>query len=133
VQGVYPVDSFDLVVRFHWRSQTIGDVNAPDDQYVVFRLDLSCYFRCQSSVARVNLARLQRAPESTSQSTGGSSDDVINGCGVRLRYQLRIYAIVFGDGPVHPEADRLRFGWQVRQPQSADNALDTYSGLVDDS
>ena len=83
-------------------------MNAPNDQYVIFKLDLARDLGGQLFVARVNFTRLQRATKRAYQSAAGGCDDVIERCCVWLR-NLRADAVVLGNGPVHAKLNRLSF------------------------
>jgi hypothetical protein len=65
-------------------------------------------------VARVNLARLQRASKGACESATGGGDDIVEGCRVRLS-DFRADAVMFGDGAVDAEMHRFRFGREIGQ------------------
>ncbi len=105
---MYPMHTLDGFSRFRRCRQVIEDVNAPDHQHVIFRLDLASYFRRQVFIARIYFTRLQRAPEGADQSTSGSGDDIIKRRCVRLG-DFRANAVVLGDGSVNAEPYWLSF------------------------
>jgi len=64
--------------------QLMLHVDALDDQYpIVTGLYFSAHFSIELAVGH-DFARCQRAPEGSQQSTGSSSDHIIDGRGMRL-------------------------------------------------
>jgi hypothetical protein len=57
-------------------------VNAADHQDAAFEFDIADGFRFEPAFRGRDLTRFQRASEGTGESTGGSSDDVVEGGGV---------------------------------------------------
>ena len=123
MESVDPVDTLNRVARLSVRPQMIDNVNAPDDQNTVFSLDLACNFCRQFPMACVNLARLQRAPEGTGQSTGRPRYDVIYGSRVRLG-DFRTHSVMLCNGPMYSELNRCGLGRQVGEAQWAGASLD---------
>ncbi len=81
---MYAVNSLYCLLQLCWRSKVIGNTDASYHQDLVFCLDLASYISSQISVARVDLARFQRASKRAGQSAASSSHDIIKcGC-VRL-------------------------------------------------
>lgn len=64
--------------------EVIGDVNSPDDEDIVLQLDLTPDLGGKAPVARVDVARLQRASEGAGQSAAGGGHHVVEGRGVGL-------------------------------------------------
>jgi hypothetical protein len=71
------------------------------------------------------LTRLQRASKGSSQSTRRGSDNVIQGCGVRLQNR-RGHLVMLRYGAVHSEYDRLLFGRKIGPAHGALHALNAY-------
>lgn len=81
---MYTVDSLYCLARLCWRSKVIDNMDAAYHKDFVLCLDLASYISIQIPVARIDLARLQRASKRAGQSAAGSSHDIIKcGC-VRL-------------------------------------------------
>ena len=59
-------------------------MNAPDDQYVVFKFDLTLRFGDKTTRRCIDLTRLQRASKGSSKSAGDCGDNVIQRRRVRL-------------------------------------------------
>lgn len=123
VVGVHRVHALNRFTRLGRSLQVVDDVNASYDQDLILRLYLARHLRRQALAARVDLARLQRAPEGSRESTASGGNDVIERRGVRLR-DLRAHAVVFGDRAVHAERDRLALGGQMGETQRPPFALD---------
>jgi hypothetical protein len=99
--------------RFFWRDQAHLDMDAPDYQHTVLRLNLTGNLSCQSPVAGIDVARFQRTSKGTKHSTRSGRDDIIERRSVGFRQRGRIHFVVLGDGAVHAENHRLRFARNV--------------------
>lgn len=73
-----------------------------------------------------NVTRCQRAGKSAEQSAARSSDQVIEGAGMRL-LRVRGDAVVLGDLAVHPEEHRLLLARYLRPPDLPLYRLHLYS------
>lgn len=91
----------------------VGNMDPPDYQDMTFGLDFPSDLGSQMFIAGVYLARLQRAPESTDESTPGRGDNVVNGCRVRLNYFFSRHTVMLRDCPMDSEMNRLRFSRQI--------------------
>jgi hypothetical protein len=98
--------------RFQRHRELINNMNAPDHQYSVFQLDLAADFGRQMFVARVYLARLQRASEGTAESTTDSRHHVVKRGRVWLN-NSQVDAVVLCYRTMDAKAYRLWLGWQV--------------------
>jgi len=110
--GVNAMNALNRFLRFRRRREVINNMNAPDHQYSIFQLDLASDFGRQMFVARVYLARLQRASEGTNESTTGSRYHVVKRGRVWLN-NLRVDAVVLCYRTMDAKAHRLWLGWQV--------------------
>jgi hypothetical protein len=107
-------------------------VDASDDEHVLLGLDLADSFGDEPSVGRRDLTRIQRASESSTESTGRAGDNVIERRGAR-RISIRRDLVMLSNRAVHPESDRLRL---TRQPGLSNRtfySLDADLGSVHDS
>ena len=68
-----------LTVGIRVKRERVFDVDALDHEHAVFDLDLPGRLACEPTLPRCNVTRLQRAPEGAGQSTGGCSDDIVEG------------------------------------------------------
>ena len=84
------------LLGFRADSQTILDVDSPDDQNLVLDLDLTRDLCREIAFVQLDTARLQRASQGTGQSPAGRGDDVVEGRSA-WREALGIDAVVFGD------------------------------------
>jgi hypothetical protein len=126
------MDAVDGCAGLWWGYQTHFDVNAADYQDAVFGFDFSCYVCDELALACIDLARFQRAAKSAHHSTGGGSDHVVQSCSMGFSNFCRVNLVVFGDGAVHAEEDRLRLAGQMGDAQGTDFPLNGYFGNVDD-
>ena len=110
--GVNAVHALNRFPRFQGPGDVINNMNAPDHKHTVFRLDLAPDLSRQMFIARVDLARLQRASEGTGESTTRSGNDVVKRGRVWLD-NLRVDAVVLSYRTMHAEAHRLSLGWQI--------------------
>jgi hypothetical protein len=62
--------------------QFVMNVDALDDQNLVLKLDLTTRLTDEPAIACVYLARLQRAPEGSCQSTAGGGDNIVERGGI---------------------------------------------------
>ena len=108
------------------------DMDTSDYQDVVLKLYLATHVGCQPPVTCADLARLQRAPEGTDQSTTGRCNDIIKRRSMRFG-NIWLYTIMRGDCTVHAEGDRLRLAGNIRQPQRTANPLDAGIRYISDS
>jgi hypothetical protein len=106
-------------------------VDAANHQDPVFQLDFAHRLGNQPLIGRIDLARLQRAPEGSRKSAGGAGDYVIEGRRAR-RESIRGNLVMFGDGSVHAENHRLLFGGEERAPDGPLDAFNTDRRAVDD-
>jgi hypothetical protein len=108
------------------------DVNSSNDQDLVLGLDFTDSVAGQPIAVRLDVARLQRAPEGPGQSTGGGRDHVVERRGTRLERPRR-NPVMLGHGSVDAKDDRLRLPGKVGSPERALHALDTDFGAIHDS
>jgi len=88
-------------------------VDALDDKHVILcLLDVSTNFARQLAISN-NVARYQRAPEGSNQSTAHRGNQIVYGRGMRLTYLFRLSSIVFGNGPMNAEDHPLRFARNI--------------------
>jgi len=74
-----------------------------DDEDAVFGFDFATSFCFKPPLTGIDFTRLQRAPEGSEHSAGCRSDDVIDGCRMRLFESGFVNAVVFGDGAMNAE------------------------------
>ena len=94
-------------------AQRVRDPDLLDDEDLLLQVDLAFGLRGQTSLARVDPARLQRAAEGARESTRGRSDDVVERCRV-LRVLTGRRAVVLAHGPMRTEDHGLVFGGEER-------------------
>ena len=128
---MHAVCAFDCFSRASLSDDVVDDVDAPYHKHTIFGLYLAPDFSRQMFIARIDLARLQRAPEGADQSTAGGGHNIVERRRMRLG-NLRADAVVLGDGPMHAESHRLPLRRQISQPQRAELALDTYARNIGD-
>ena len=92
--------------------------------------DLTTNISRQPAVACVHLARLQRAPEGSDQSTTSGCDDVVNRRGVAFRELLCAESVVLCNSAMHTEDYGLCLTRQVRQPDRAGAPLNARRGTL---
>jgi hypothetical protein len=124
VNAVRTLDCFPC--RFG-RHQSHGHVDAANDKHAIFRFDLSGDVRGQSSVARIDLTRLQRASKSAHHSTRGRRDDIVNSGGMRLLQLRWVNFVVLGDRSMDTVDHWLGLAWQMRDAPGALPTLDVRS------
>jgi hypothetical protein len=110
--GVNAMHALNRFLCFRRRRKLIINMDAPNHQYSIFQLDLASDFGGQMFVARVYLARLQRASKGTGESTTGCGHHVVKRGRVRLN-NLRVDAVVLRYRTMDAKAHRLWLGWQV--------------------
>src|SRR5689334_8662948 len=76
--------AFDGLAHIFRSSKLHLDMDPANDQHAVFSFDLSANVSSQPATAGIDFARLQRAPEGSEHSPAGRSDNVVQGCRVRL-------------------------------------------------
>ena len=81
---MHRMDAFDHRAVFFRRCQCVDDMDAFDNQHIVFQLHFSGRNRGQFLLACIDFARFQRATKGAGQSAAGSRDNVIKCRGVRL-------------------------------------------------
>jgi hypothetical protein len=99
-------------------------VNAANHKHAVFQLDFAYRLGTQPFIGRIDLARLQRAPEGSRKSAGGARDDVIEGRRAR-RERIGRNLVMFGDCSVNAENHRLLLGGKERTPDGPFDAFNT--------
>jgi hypothetical protein len=111
--------------------ERVRDMDAFDDEDAVVDLDLAAPGPDQPPLARIDLARLQRASKRPSQSAGGRRDDVVEG-----RRALCIAAprdaVVVGDLVMDSEEDRLGRTRNLGASQRSAYPLDSDRRRIDD-
>jgi hypothetical protein len=110
VHGVHPLHR--LALRFR-RLQRVRHMNAAQDEHALLELHLAHRLGGQPAIARIDLARLQRAPEGAGQSATGSRHDVVDGR--RMRLGDGGHSVMGGDCAVRTELHRLGFRRQIGQ------------------
>jgi len=96
------------------------DVNSAEHQHTFLDLDFAARHRRQPVPTRHDLARLQRAPQGSKESTACRSHDIIDGRGVRIRH-LTLNAVMASDRPMRAEPHGLGFSRHVGEAESAPN------------
>jgi hypothetical protein len=129
--GVEAVHALDGGASLGRGGEVIGDVDAADDQDVVFELDLTPDLGREATVAGVDVARLQRTSEGAGQSAAGGGYDIVESRGVGLD-DLGIHLVVGGDGTVDAESHGTGFGGEIGESQRPGLALDSHLRNIDD-
>ena len=96
VVGVHRVHALDGLAMRRVGLQVVEDMDPPDDEHFAVLADFAGDIGLQLAAARIDSARLQRAPEGSDQSAAGCGDDVVEGRRVG-RHQVGIDAVVLGD------------------------------------
>ena len=112
-------------------AQRVLDVDAPDHEHAVLRLDLPGRVARELPSCGVDVARLQRASEGAGQSAGSRGDDVVER-GRPLDVAATRDAVVIRDLVVHAEPDRLVGPGELRAAKWALHALDPHPRRVHD-
>jgi len=84
------------------------NVNSTNYENPLIGFDLPTYFGMQPAVARVDFARIQRAPEGSKHSTTQGGHHIIERRRMRLGQLCRVQAIMLGNGSMDAEDDWLR-------------------------
>src|SRR5712692_2887011 len=104
-------------------------VDAPDDEDLAVELHFTDGLGSQASPRGWDLARLQRAPVGSDQSTRGRGDDVVERRGVRLE-GARGGAVMLRHRPMRAEHHRLLLGRQPGVPDRTLHPLETHHRTV---
>jgi hypothetical protein len=104
-------------------------MNAANDQYLAVFFNLSFCLRNQPPFTGRNFTRFQRAAKSAGQSARRRGDNIIQSCRMRLM-DLRVNAVMLGNFRMRTKLYRLILLGQIGTPQRALNALNFYSGCV---
>ena len=115
VMRVRPLGGIPLLGRTSF--QHVVHPDPLDNQHTIFHFDLAFGRRDQIAPARIDSARLQRATQSSGESTGSGRDHVVKSGRVRVVPGRRL--VVLRDLVVHPEKNGRRLGGQKRLPQRA--------------
>ncbi len=108
-----------------------SNMDSADHQDVSFQLDISDRFGDQTIIGSGDLARFQRASESSSQSTRGCGNQVVERGGTRL-VRVRRHLVVLGDGSVNAKDDGLLLGGKKGPANRSLDPLNPDSRLVGD-
>ena len=92
--------------------KSIPYMDTLDDEHLVLQHHHTLGLRAQFALARIDPARLQRAAQGPSESTGGGGDHVVERRGV-VRILTGGRPVVLADLVVGAEEHRLGFGWNV--------------------
>ena len=95
-------------------------VDPAEHQHALLDLHFAARHRRQPISTCRDLARLQRAPQGTEESTTCRSHDVVDGRGVRIRH-LSLNTVMASDGSMGPEPYGLGFCRHVREAERATN------------
>lgn len=123
------VDALGRLPMFRGDLQPVADVDSLQDEDASLDLDFTHGGRNESFVAGGNLTRLQRASQSSGQSSGGGSNHVIDGRGMRI-VNVGVDFVVLGHGSVDSEEHRLLLRRKVRPPQRALDSFDADLGSI---
>ena len=133
-RAAHRIDSMHALHRFaglFWRNQPHGHVNAAYYEDTFLRFHLASHIRNELAVARVDVARLQRASKSPGHSTGGSGNDIIDRGGMSFGKFGGIDLVVLGNRTVDAKGHRMRFTRQLSDAQRASLSFDANFGNVD--
>jgi hypothetical protein len=111
------------------KAQMVRYVNAPHYQHILLFFNLTDRLRDEPTFSSRNIARLQRASQGTSQSTGGCGHEIVQGRGVGFE-NLWIDTVMFGDLRVNAEVDRFRLYRQIGSAHRTFHALNTHVGAI---
>ena len=123
IPGVHRVHPLDRFLLLGIGLNPVADVDPPDNEDPVFGLDFTSDFRCELTVAGVNLTRFQRASECTRESPARGRNHIIQG-GRPLVEVIRSHPVVPSHVAVHPESDGLVFRGQIGKPNWTLQPLD---------
>src|ERR1700747_3091157 len=97
------MDTFRSLTLLFWSLQPVLYVDAFDDEHAILRFfDFSTNFACELAVG-LDLARLQRAPKGSKQSTRDGCNQIIYGRGMRLSKILCSHTVVLGNRSMYAE------------------------------
>jgi hypothetical protein len=108
-----------------------SNVDSADHQDVSLQLDVADRLGGQTVIGSGDLARFQRASESSSQSTRGCGNHVVERGGMRLIRVWR-HLVVLGDGSVNAKNDGLLLGGKKGPANRPFDPLNPDSRLIGD-
>ena len=111
--------------------QRQADVDAADHEHIILEFNFAYRIGHEPLVRGIYLTRFQRASQSSGQSTGRSSHNVVQGGGVGLRDRRR-NLIMLCDLAMYAEDYWLRFGWDISSSNGSLHALDAHVRAVSD-
>ena len=129
---VYPVHAlyrFANVIRCPKRELRVNPAN---HEHAIFGFDLSPNVCRKTPITRIDLARLQRAPEGSEHSASGRSHHIIDSGRMRFREFGLVDTIVLCDRAMHAERDRTVFARQLRDSQGALLSFKAHMRYVND-
>ncbi len=112
--AVHLVNALDGLAMIARGAQLVRHADSLEHQDAVVQFHLADDLAGQTSLARIDMTRLQRASEGAEQSATRGGDHVVDRRGVRPG-DRGIDAIVLGDGAVHTERHRFFFRGHVRK------------------
>ena len=122
VHGQHPLGHFPLG---RVDPQMIAHVDAPNDQDLAVQLDLACSLGPEPAVPGWDPARLQRAPEGSSESAGRRGHDVVErrrvGC-----VHGRVHTVVLGNLRVNAKQCRPCLHRQIGSAERTLHPLDPH-------
>src|SRR5438105_7842426 len=121
MEAVGPLGHLALVFRA--TTQPVVDANPLDHENLVVDDHIALRLSAELALAGIDPARLQRATQCPGQSTGCSSDDIVESRGVIWKLAGRS-AVMLADLVVSTEDHRLGFDGQVRLADRAALAND---------
>jgi hypothetical protein len=92
----------------------VVNMNSVNYQNPLIGFNFPSHFGTQPAVARIYLARFQRAPEGSDHSTTKGGHDIIKRCRMRFGQFSWIQAIMLSNGSMNAENYWLLLPWQVR-------------------
>ena len=123
---MHALDGFARLLRC---TQLQDHVDSPNHQHAIVIFYFASRIRGQTAVACIDFARLQRAPEGSSQSTRRCGDNVIEGG--RMGFEdFRRHFVVLRYCAVYSEENGGLFCRQPRAPQGAFHTLDPHTRYV---
>jgi hypothetical protein len=121
---VYAIDSLHNFLRLRRCLEAIHDMDASYHKHFALGFDLASDFSRQTPIARIDLARFQRAPEGSGQSASGGRHDIVQSGCVRL-CDFRADAVMFGHGSMDPKDHGFRFGRKISKTKRPYLSLDS--------
>jgi hypothetical protein len=106
-------------------TQSVVGMDASNDQDFPLQFDFAGHLRAESTVAGIDAARFQRAPEGSGQSTAGRRHHIVQ-CGRMRRERLRRDSVVLGDLGVNSKNHRCLFDRQISKAHGASLSLNSY-------